>query len=74
VLRASRYAVPRQMKVIQTVKKSELKASVERMVRIHRRKVKMNQAKIWKGMGGLSVLALHLDHGSPPWEGSVQLT
>jgi hypothetical protein len=48
VLRASRYAVPRQMKVIQTVKKSELKASVERMVRIHRRKVKMNQAKIWE--------------------------
>jgi hypothetical protein len=46
-LRASRYAVPRQMKVIQTVKKSELKASVERIVRIHRRKVKMNQAKIW---------------------------
>jgi uncharacterized protein (UPF0335 family) len=35
------------MKVIQTVKKSELKANVERIVRIHRRKVKMNQAKIW---------------------------
>ena len=47
MLRASRYATPRQMKVIQTVKNSELKASVERIVRIHRRKVKMNQAKIW---------------------------
>jgi hypothetical protein len=38
--------------VIQTVKNSELKASVERIVRIHRRKVKMNQPKIWDERSG----------------------
>ena len=47
MLRASRYAVPRKIKAIQTMKNSELKASVDLRVRIHSRNVKMNQAKIW---------------------------
>lgn len=47
VLRASRYAVPRQMKASHTMKNSELKASVDRIVSSQSRKVKMNQAKIW---------------------------
>jgi hypothetical protein len=45
-LRASRYAVPRQMKVNQTMKNSELNARVDLSVTSQSRKVKINQAKI----------------------------
>ena len=47
VLGASRYAAPRQMNAIHTIANSELKASVDLRVKSQRRKVKMNQAKIW---------------------------
>jgi len=45
---ASKYEAPRQMKASQTIRKSELNATVDLSVQSQTRNVKMNQAKIYR--------------------------